>query len=68
MTFKFAVIVLFFYLVCIHLVSVNADKDWSSDQSPTKWHKNAKDSINRILNRGINQNLAKNIIFFLGDG
>lgn len=43
-------------------------KDWSRDRSPEKWNKEAKLTLDNLLNRGINKNIAKNVIVFLGDG
>ena len=42
--------------------------DWKSDENPQKWMDQAKKTINSILNSKINQNVAKNLIIFLGDG
>jgi alkaline phosphatase len=42
--------------------------DWSNDQNPTKWNNLAFEKINSILNRKINNKIAKNIILFIGDG
>lgn len=45
-----------------------ASLDWSADQNPDKWYRDAQDRLNRILHRDTNNNLAKNVIMFLGDG
>ena len=42
--------------------------DWSEDMNPQKWMKYSKDRIDKILNRKVNGNVAKNVVFFLGDG
>ncbi len=43
-------------------------QDWSADEDPQKWHTYAFKKLNKILNQPINKNIAKNMIFFLGDG
>ena len=53
----------------IFLISLaSCTVDWSDDQRPDKWNKHAQDTIDQLLNRKINQNIAKNIILFVGDG
>lgn len=52
----------------VFLESIHCDRDWSNDKKPEKWMKNAKDNIDRLLKRRLNGNVAKNIVFFLGDG
>nr|UHN91762.1 AKP3 [Brachionus rotundiformis] len=42
--------------------------DWSSDKDPQKWNNHAKQTLENLLNKKINKNVAKNIIIFLGDG
>lgn len=43
--------------------------DWKKiDRNPQKWINNAHQTIDTILNRKRNLNLAKNLILFLGDG
>lgn len=42
--------------------------DWSEDKNPNKWNNQAKETLENLLNRQLNKNLAKNIILFLGDG
>jgi alkaline phosphatase len=42
--------------------------DWSQDQKPEKWFDNAKGNIDKFLKRKQNNNIAKNLILFLGDG
>ena len=56
-------------MVCLNQITkCKTSNDWSNDQYPSKWFHNAKDNINKILNRKLNKNLAKNVILFLGDG
>jgi alkaline phosphatase len=47
---------------------VHGSADWSADKDPHKWNRLAKESIDQMLNRKINKNIAKNVILFLGDG
>lgn len=46
----------------------NCDVDWSEDIKPEKWMRYSKDLIEKTLKRKLNGNVAKNVIFFLGDG
>jgi alkaline phosphatase len=57
-------------LITVHLAffKINCFADWSEDRKPEKWNKYALDKLNYFLNRKLNQNIAKNVIFFLGDG
>lgn len=58
-------IILLFNLILISYCKV----DWSmNDTSRDKWNNLAIDRISLMLNRKLNGNIAKNIIFFLGDG
>ncbi len=56
-------------LIIFHLFlsSINANKDWSEDTNPNKWNNYASLKIQQILNQGINGNIAKNLIIFLGN-
>lgn len=60
----------FFYaIINLTVLSLsNAQHDWSNDQNPEKWNKLAKDTIDEILSRKLNKNIAKNLIMFIGDG
>ena len=42
--------------------------DWKSDENPQKWNNQAKQTLDDLLKSKINQNVAKNLIIFLGDG
>jgi alkaline phosphatase len=42
--------------------------DWRQDQFPDKWNSQAKQMIENILKKKVNNNIAKNIIVYLGDG
>lgn len=61
-------IILLLFLISLVIISIKCDKDWSDDMKPEKWNKNGKDNIDRILNRKLNTKVAKNILFYLGDG
>lgn len=57
---------LFFFVDIILLNSLVCNvacggKDWSEDQSPEKWHAQAKQTIESILKIKPNRNLAKNL-------
>ena len=59
----------FFILICfLNFAKCQIKADWSEDKNPQKWYKNAQEHLNRILNRKLNKNKAKNIILFMGDG
>ena len=63
----------FYYLVaflaCSFLVcSSRAQQSWLEDQYPDKWNDLARNSLNSLLNKKTNKNVAKNIILYLGDG
>lgn len=47
---------------------VSADLDWTADQFPKKWIDYSKSKLKESLTRKLNGNLAKNLVFFLGDG
>jgi alkaline phosphatase len=42
--------------------------DWSGDEDPEKWRREAASTIKHALNYKENRNIAKNLILFLGDG
>lgn len=42
--------------------------DWSADTLPEKWIDYSKKKIKTSLKRELNGNVAKNVIFYLGDG
>lgn len=48
--------------------NVYCEADWSMDINPQKWMKYSQDRIEQTLKRKVNGNVAKNAIFFLGDG
>lgn len=54
--------------IALILKQIKCDKDWSEDINPEKWNMDARRTIEHILNRKLNSGIAKNIIFFLGDG
>ena len=58
---------LWIYSICLNF-GIYCQVDWSNDINREKWFDNARISINKILNRKINGNIAKNVILFLGDG
>lgn len=49
-------------------IIVSCWTDWSTDINADKWKKQAKDTIDRILESEPNRNIAKNLILYLGDG
>ena len=55
-------------LIIFLIAITSASKDWSEDQKPSKWNSYSQQRINKMLNRKLNGNVAKNIILFLGDG
>ncbi|CAF0976264.1 unnamed protein product [Brachionus calyciflorus] len=59
-------VVIFNFALIVSIVYCSID--WSADKNPEKWNKLARENIDEILNRKINKNVAKNIIFFIGDG
>ena len=56
------------FLAFVLFSIVYCDTDWSEDINPQKWIKYSQDRIQQMLKRKINGNVAKNSIFFLGDG
>ena len=60
------------FVFCVVFISIPLKSDtfvpWSADENPEKWHAQAKETIDNILNRKINKNVAKNLIIFIGDG
>lgn len=58
----------FLFITFALFSNVSGKTDWSSDKNPEKWNQMARDTINDVLNKKINQNIAKNVILFLGDG
>ena len=59
---------IFFFILLNLFFKINTSKDWSEDQLADKWNLLAKDTLDNILNRKINKNIAKNLILFIGDG
>ena len=57
-----------FIFLISNLIKIKTNKDWTDDQYPEKWMKYAQDRLNYELKKTINGKIAKNIIFFLGDG
>lgn len=55
-------------LSCLVVGTISGFKDWSKDRAPEKWNKEARVTLDELLVRGINKNIAKNVILFLGDG
>ena len=57
------------FLICLNSgILINGQIDWSEDISRLKWFDSAKRNIDKMLNRKLNGNVAKNVILFLGDG
>jgi alkaline phosphatase len=42
--------------------------EWSGDTIADKWRIQAKNNIDAVLKKRRNTNIAKNILFYLGDG
>lgn len=57
---------LFLTLAIVYLIESAAD--WSNDEYSDKWNTYSRLRLQHSLNRKLNGNVAKNIIFFLGDG
>lgn len=56
------------WISSLHL-SLKADRaDWSSQMNPSFWNEQARLDIEYNLRREKNERIAKNVIFFLGDG
>jgi hypothetical protein len=62
---KYAFAILIWLIIC---GSLESSKDWTQDIQRERWNKEAIQNINRVLNKKLNGNIAKNIILFLGDG
>ena len=60
----------FCFIIGVLVIKINASRfEWpEEDKTPEKWINNAKETINSLLNRKLNGNIAKNLIMFLGDG
>ena len=56
------------FCVCVQSLLVDSSVDWSEDRNPEKWNNLAKKTLENILNRKLNRNIAKNLIMFIGDG
>jgi alkaline phosphatase len=52
----------------IFLLNTFVFSDFANDLNPQKWNEQAKNTIESILNSKLNQNIAKNLVIFLGDG
>lgn len=65
---KMRCLILFLVQIALLLDSLNGFKDWSKDRSPERWNSEAKATLKKLLGRGLNKNIAKNLIIFLGDG
>lgn len=50
------------------LALVNAAADWSADEDPARWNKYSRERLDMMLKMTPNLNVAKNVVFFLGDG
>lgn len=55
-------------LLIIYTHHVNGQVDWSGDISQSKWTQYSQKKIDDILRRQPNNNIAKNVIIFVGDG
>ncbi len=64
-SFSFYQVALLSLLVVVY---VQCSKDWTEDEYSYKWYDYSKNRINKVLNRKINKNVAKNIVLYLGDG
>ena len=60
----------FAFFVCYIVLFANAAQfKWPErDRSPERWINDAKENIDSLLKRKLNNNIAKNLILFLGDG
>jgi len=54
--------------ILILLFNTHESSDFFNDQNPQKWNEQAKQTIESLLKTKVNQNIAKNLIIFLGDG
>lgn len=63
-------IIKFYFIIEFLLINVNAGHFTrpEKDEDPKKWINNAKETIDSLLKRKLNGNIAKNLILFLGDG
>lgn len=59
---------IFLIILSLFVISSSVATDWSEDVFPSKWNKYSRNKLKQMLNRKPNQNIAKNIILFLGDG
>ena len=57
-----------FFTLLIFLLNTFVFSNFANDLNPQKWNEQAKNTIDSILNSKLNQNIAKNMIIFLGDG
>ena len=68
MKFPLGNIFVYKFLFVLHALLTDAFVDWSQDKDPQKWNRMAKETLDNLLNRKLNHNVAKNIILFIGDG
>lgn len=53
---------------CCARLGESTFRSWSADRSPERWNREAKQTLDALLDQGLNKNIAKNLILFLGDG
>ena len=58
----------FYFIIFSFVCYVHGSFDWSKDMNGNKWRLEAKNNIQKRLNRKQNRNIAKNLILFIGDG
>ena len=56
------------FLVLISALLLVHAADWTADQDPARWNKYSRDRLDKMLKMTPNLNVAKNVVFFLGDG
>lgn len=55
-------------MLLVTLLALTNAADWSGDQDPARWNKYSRDRLDMMLKMTPNVNVAKNVVFFLGDG
>lgn len=56
------------FFLSYFVASIYSFRDWSNDRSAERWNREAKVTLDMLLDQGVNKNIAKNLIMFLGDG
>ena len=54
--------------ICFATVYCSSIGSWTDDMRADKWRIQAKNNIDKVLEQRRNPKIAKNILFFLGDG